>query len=267
MAEIEKDTSLGLRLSSQVIAKQLSIDEALLSAYSGHAVEDFVAGLNIFAGGEYFHLTEMQTRLQSGDAQRAVEGQIPLLELPRELQEQGLVASPLDWEKVESFLKEVEERITELQDQIGDELRRISLIRTAQKNKPSPPKPWLGSTLIFGMTVLFCSFALFAANSIPITLIAFLLGTSLAGILFLKEMTSYGEFIKRVESEARAQKEKLNALESTIKGVQDEIEAVRGQGETRLDKLKIFNEEEKKRIRAAHPLVFPPDQATSSASR
>src|SRR5690606_24944083 len=214
-------------------------------------------GLNLFAGGEYFHLHEIENRLQSGNAQRAVEGRIPLWELPPQVAQAAGIPSVEEQNAIEAFLKASGEKIQDLLGGIENHLRRRDLLTARKKNAPSPPNPWVSSAIILGISLGLCSVALFGLGTMVGALVVFLLGTALAGVLFTKEMTGYKQFLEKQKEEMKVLEKKQKTIDREIKEVEAEIEVHRSNARKRLDKTSAFSEDEKGRIRAAHPLVFP----------
>jgi len=255
MAESGRDTSLGLMLSIQVLEEQLSYDEALLKAHSGKAVGDFVLGLNTVAGGEYFHLADAEARLRSGDAQRAVEGRIPLLDLPPELQK-------ADASQERAFLmkelEELDENLRNIQAQFEDDTRKIELLRAAERNKPAPPNPWLGGIVILGVTTVCCLLLLSAGKLLLISLVFFLAGVLLATAIFVNEINRYQRFLEKSKSETVARRQKMRDTEHRIAGMKKEVQGLRNRGEDFVQKCKALSPDDLGEIRASFSRLFPP---------
>jgi hypothetical protein len=256
MAATDRD-SLGLKLSIQVIGKEVSFDEALMKAHSGGAVREYINSLNTMAGGDFFHLAEAETRLRSGDAQRAVEGQVPLLDLPPELAESTSGEDGFGRDRIEAELGEINSTIAELQSQLEDDTRWLDLIRAAEKNLPKAPKPWLGSSVLFAMTTVICVIILLAMKSLIGTLLVFVAGTGLASVLFVNEMTKYRRFVEKANKDYNARMEKMRLAEEAIREGKKGIAELRERGEERLKKVSHSSPEDKAEIVASFPQVFP----------
>ncbi|MCA9439647.1 MAG: hypothetical protein KC964_02490, partial [Candidatus Omnitrophica bacterium] len=77
--------NLALKLSVEVLRRNISLDEGLVRAQTSGMVEPFVEGLNILVGRDLFDINEARQRLRSGAAERAVNGHDEPLQLPSEL--------------------------------------------------------------------------------------------------------------------------------------------------------------------------------------
>ena len=249
--------SLGLKLSIQVIAQEVSFDEALMKAHSGGAVREYINSLNTVAGGDYFHLAEAEARLRSGDAQRAVEGQIPLLSLPPELTKTREAEDGFGRARIESELGEISSAIVELQAQLEDDSRWLDLIRAAEKNLPKAPKPWLASSVLFAITTILCILVLLAMKSALGALAVFVAGTGLASMLFVNEMAKFRGFVAKANKDHQARMEKMHHAEEAIREGKKRIGDLRKQGEVRLGKLSDPSPETRAEIVAAFPQIFP----------
>jgi hypothetical protein len=256
MAAADRDTSLGLRLSSEVIRQELSLDEAILKAHSGGALEDFATGLNLFSGGEHFHLSEIEARLHSGDAQRAVEGRLPPWELPPQLLLSGGEASEAAAVSMNGFLDDLEEKIEDLAAGIEDRVQRLELLRIRQENRPSPPKPWVSGSIILGFSMAMAGAAVFTLSTLFAPLAIFLAGGGLAGVVFAQEMNRYRRFLDKQREEWQMLENKKKLIEREISDVKSQIESFRLTGQRRLERTSIFSQEQKDSIAAGHPIIF-----------
>jgi hypothetical protein len=256
MGGIDRD-SLGLKLSIQVIGSEVSFDEALLKAHSGGALRELINSLNTVAGGDYFHLADAESRLRSGDAQRAVEGQIPLLSLPPELAKTETVEDGYGRKRIEAELGEITSSILELQTQLEDDSRWLDLIRAAEKNLPKAPNPWLASSVLFAVTIILFIIVLVAMKSLLGGLVVFVAGTGLASVLFVNEMAKFRRFVAKANKDHAARMEKMRHAEEAIHEGKKRIGDLRKQAETRLSKMTDPSPEVRAEIVAAFPQVFP----------
>ena len=259
----ESSKTLAIELSGQVLRGDTPFDEALLAAQSRKVVSVFISCLNTFAGGEYFDLTEAEARLRSGDAQRALDGRIPLFELPPELQgnvydtrlEEHIKA---EREEIEKELSVLDSRIDQLQTKIQECNEDVDRLEMAGRNRPPGPNPWIGSVIVLVAVFFVCLLVFFSTGSMRTIFGIFLGGTALVGIVLTNDLSKLRKFLKKEQRESWKRLDKIRKNQKHIKNLEAEIVAVRDQGTKVLENVRMIPEETVPEIRSQFRRLFPP---------
>lgn len=259
----ESSKRLAIELSGQVLRGDTPFDEALLAAQSGKVVSIFISCLNTFAGGEYFDLSEAEARLRSGDAQRALDGRIPLFELPPELQ--GNVYDTRLEEHIKAEREELERELSVFDartDQLQTKLREcnedIDRLEMAGRIRPPGPNPWIGSVIVLTAVFFVCLLVFFSTDSMKTSFWIFLGGTAVAGLILTNDLSKLRKFLKKEQRESWKRQDKIRKNQKQIKTLESEIVVVRDQGTKTLENIRMIPEGTVPEIRSQFRHLFPP---------
>jgi len=137
----QQDISRALNLAGDVLKGKVCLDEALVVANASNMLSALIESLNVLAEGPVFALAELEQRVHSGEAQWAMEGRTPRLELPAELREKhdDSMLTSVEW--VDASLKELDDRVGHLLELERDLAGQIEFLQAVERHRPSPPNP------------------------------------------------------------------------------------------------------------------------------
>jgi hypothetical protein len=240
-------------LAGQVLRREICLDEGLLLASASDVFTAFIDNLNVLSGGNFFDQSELDRRVKSGEAQFAMEGRTPRLEIPTglgpgESQEQTSAAEG------DSFLDKMNTGVLQCREAQAEILREISFLETVRGNRPKPPSPWLAGVILMILAMVVTGIALAAAGSPISALAAFVLLSAMAGFVTLNNMKEFENFIRLAREEDERWKRKLESFEMTLSEMETQAENLQKEAQKTLSRL---DESEARQVRLSNPQLFP----------
>ncbi len=232
-----------MKLASMVLMKEITLDQGLIYAHNAGVLETFIEGMNVLAQGRYFEPTFARERIRSGNAARAVEGRIPSLQLPPELQDwnieklsQSFVRTAEEarpptspnghpessedgtttpqqsererFEQALSTLSGLDKKMRDLRSRRRECKELLNLLLAFEKNRRTAPKPWIGGLTMAGWTLLLAVPVWFFTDSRAGVGAFLLAGILVAGWVVRREMI-WSEHVQ-VSEQAIGEQRKLN---------------------------------------------------------
>ena len=247
------------RLAVQVITQELSIDQGLIRALTGQVIRGYVDRLNKILGVSHFKVEDLYERARSGNAQKAVDGRIPLLELPTDLPEREAAPERDELTVVTEILDRQETRLKELIAEREESLGRYYLLETTERNMPRPPDPWAGPVVILLITVFFSIFVFYVTPdfiSLYLMSVSGFLGLIFAIVAYVKGRFRYLEVKRKLDLESEQRHIKMEAFRKKVDAFDDAIWNIKKTGQTTLLNARTLSRDQKQELRESHPTVF-----------
>jgi hypothetical protein len=247
------------RLAVQVITQELTIDQGLIRALTGQVVRGYVDRLNKILGVPCFKVEDLYERARSGHSQKAVDGRVPLLELPTDLPDREAAPERDELTVVTEILSRQEKRLKELISEREESLGRYYLLETTERNMPRPPDPWAGPVVILVLTVFFSLLVFYVApDFIALYLMAVsgLLGLIFAVVAYVKGRFRYLEAKRKLDLDSEQRRVKMEAFREKVDTFDDAIWNVKKTGQSTLVNARTLSREQTKKLRESHPTVF-----------
>ncbi len=266
--DAQQDFTRALNLAGSVIKGAMSLDEALLVANASNMLSSLVESLNVLAEGSVFALAEMEYRVHSGEAELAMAGRVPRLELPEELRERHGESKATAVEWADASLKELDVRVGNLLELERDLTGQIEFLQAVERNRPSPPNPWLSGIIIMGLGLLICVSLAMLAHSQWTALIIFMLSTGVGASVSLRDWRKYEEFLEKVQREDQHRKVKKDQCQKDLTNAKQEAGVIMQEAAKIIARLEAAGTENVHHALAAYPRLFwtsgkPPEEASA----
>ena len=252
----QQDISRALNLAGDVLKGKMCLDEALVVASAANLLPALVESLNVLAEGPVFALAEMEQRVHSGEAQWAMEGRTSRLELPPELKEKHgeSQSASVDW--ADASLKDLDGRVGNLMELERDLSGQIDFMHAVERNRPSPPNPWLAGIIIMRVGLVICvSLALLARYHLA-ALLSFMLATGIGAMVSLRDWRKYKEFLEKAQREDQHRRLRKDQCQKDLENARNEIAAIMQEATKVITRLEAAGPECVQRALAAHPRLF-----------
>ncbi|MCG3196222.1 MAG: hypothetical protein HUU16_07995 [Candidatus Omnitrophica bacterium] len=276
-------TNPALQLANLVLNERIPLDEGIVRAQTGGILLEFIQGLNVLTGGTHFSIDEIKNRVRSGDALRALQGRIPLLELPPEIRDseqfRGMAGASADHphdaeaphksegeepenaeEKEEEAraralneISEIAKKVRALREERREHSHQISFIEAVERQKTIRPKPWVAGMIIAVVTMLLAG-PVFLVVASPLALLVFIsVGLGLAAIVVQRETVWYRHEVK-IETSATEQRRAIKEIHrKQISRIEDEILELRNSARPILE---TTSESQRHLLETSFPEVF-----------
>jgi hypothetical protein len=252
----QHDLTRALSLAGDVLKNRMSLDEALLVANASNMLPALIESLNVLADGPAFAQAELEQRVHSGEAQWALEGRIPRLELPdglRDWRVENQVAS-VDW--ADASLKELDGRIAKLLELERDLSGQIEFLQAVERHRPTPPNPWIAGIVIMGVGLVICVSLGFLARAHIAALLTFVLATGIGSAVSLRDWRKFEEFLDKVQREDQHRKSKITQRQKDLDNAKNEVSAVMQEAMKILERLEVSGPEVVRKTIATFPKLF-----------
>lgn len=252
----QQEISRALNLAGNVFKGKMSLDEALVLASAANMLPALVESLNVLAEGSVFALAEMEQRVHSGEAQWAMEGRTSRLELPPELKEKHGESQSASVEWADASLKDLDVRVGNLMELERDLSGQIDFLYAVERNRPSPPNPWLAGIIIMSLGLVICvSLALFARYHLA-ALLSFMVATGIGAMVSSRDWRKYKEFLEKAQREDQHRRLKKDQCQKDLENTRNEIAAIMQEATKVIARLESAGPEYIHRVLAAHPRLF-----------
>lgn len=269
----------ALHLANLVLTERIPLDEGIVRAQTSGILVDLIQGLNVITGGNFFDIDEMKQRVRSGDALRALQGRLPLLELPANLNvsvaaegspdpsgEQPAVPSVGgdSTENTEQQEEETRARLTQEVSEIARKIRalreerrehahQIAFIEAVEKQKSIRPKPWVAGMVIAVFTMILAG-PVFLLVASPVVLLVFVsVGLGLAAVVVQRESVWYRHDVQ-IETTAAEQRHRIKEIHrKQIARVDDEVMGLRNSVRPLLE---VLPDSQRSVLEATYPEAF-----------
>lgn len=243
-------------LANMVVSKEISFDEALLEAHKINDIAKYIHGLNILAGERCLDDGDAVQRVRSGEAARAVKGEIPPFELPYELKVRQDEASQDELDRIADTIHEYgQESRKHFEDR--DSLHsQKEFILAAERNAPKPANPWVSSAVIFGIGAAISIVIVFASGSVPTAAGVFALSVTVAAMVLRSEFKRYQDFVRQGSEESRRRKEKMAVYDEQISRIDKELRLLRRRAQKSLKVISDAQPETAKDLHEQYHSLF-----------
>lgn len=251
-----QDLTRALSLAGDVLKQKMSLDEALLVASASDMLPALVESLNVLLDGPMFAQAELEQRVHSGECQFAMEGRIPRLELPADLenwQGESKITS-VDW--ADSSLLEMDTRIGHLLELERDLIGQIEFLQAVERNRPRPPNPWLAGISIMGVGLVICVVLAFLMGSRLTALLFFVSATGLGAAVSLRDWRKYEEFLEKIQREDQHRRVKREQCQKDLDKAKNEAAVVMQESTKIIERLNAAGPEAVQRALSAYPRLF-----------
>ncbi len=252
----QQEISRALNLAGNVFKGKMCLDEALVLASAANMLPALVESLNVLAEGSVFALAEMEQRVHSGEAQWAMEGRTPRLELPPELKDkQGeSTSNSLEW--VDVSLKELDVRMGNVTALERDLTGQIEFLNAVERHRPTPPNPWLAGILILSLGLVICASLAIFVHSLFAAFLSFVVATGMGAMVSLRDWKKYKEFLEKVHKEDHHRRLKKDQCQKDLENARNEIAAIMQEATKIIGRLESAGPESVHRALAAYPRLF-----------
>lgn len=252
----QQDATRALNLAGQVLRNQMSLDEALLVANAANILVPLIESLNVLANAPLFNQAELEKRVQSGNAQFAVEGIIPKLQLSPMLVQQTSVEPQQVDDRQDVHLKELDLKVAKLQDAELDIKHQLDFFQAIEKNRPVPSNPWLSGIIIMAIGSVLSTVAGFVAHSGLAALVLFIATAILALLVFMREMKKYESLVQKAAREDEHRRQKKDQCVKDLETLQNEVAALMQDAHKVLNRLELSGEEARQQAMVTYPRLF-----------
>ncbi|MCA9415108.1 MAG: hypothetical protein KC917_02515 [Candidatus Omnitrophica bacterium] len=256
--------NLALKLSVEVLRRNISLDEGLVRAQTSGMVEPFVEGLNILVGRDLFDINEARQRLRSGAAERAVNGHDEPLQLPSELDGWTLDSEgkkpPLD----ERDFTTLEIQVNKILSEKQEILSRIDLLNAATQREDHIPNPWTAPLVILSLTVVAVSVFQFGVGSTLGSGISLAVGSLFTLVVFQKEMSRFEAVNRRIRSEIKKGMAIKKKCLDELRECDRRVATLRNRAAEMVEDCDPLPEEEMANFLEKFPGLFPTEEKAAS---
>ncbi len=253
----EKSGNFALKLSVEVLKREIGFDEGLVRAQTNNSVGAFIEGLNILVGRELFDLKNAQARLRSGVAERAAEGHGDPFELPPELEGWTLDTEESRPPHDEKNFIPLEGQAEKYASDIDELKSRIQLIEKYMGEDEALSNPWIAPALLLALTLIGTLVAQFVIHSIVGALIVLSVGTMISLSVFQKEVKRYESEVRRIHMEAKRRADAKDKLVKELGECNLRIQSLREKAEKILERSGAPPDEGINEFRSRYPNLFP----------
>lgn len=252
----QQDFTRALNLAGNIFRGEMSLDEAILVASASNMLPALIESLNVLAEGPTFALAEMEQRVQSGEAELALEGRIPRLELPEEIRERHGESKSNSVEWADASFQELDVRVGHLLELERDLTGQIEFLLAVERNRPSPPNPWLAGIIIMCVGLLICVTLAMFMHSQWSALLTFMLFTGMGAAVSLRDWRKYEEFLEKVQREDQHRKVKIDQCQKDLTNAKQEAGAIMQEAAKIITRLEATGPENVHHALATYPRLF-----------
>ncbi|KXK40105.1 MAG: hypothetical protein UZ16_OP3001000230 [Candidatus Hinthialibacteria bacterium OLB16] len=252
----QQDATRALNLAGQVLRSEMSLDEALLVANASGIVGPLIESLNVLANAPLFNQSELEMRLLSGEAQFAVEGRIPKLQLPSDLLLRKTAEAPALNEALDLRLKDLDHRAAQLQDAELDIRNQLEFLQAIEKGRSALPNPWLPGVIILTIGLILSAVGGMVAQSGPAAFGIMIVMIALAALVFMRDAKKYEVHKQRTAREYDHRRQKKDQCLKDLDTVQNELAVLMQEAGKVLSHLEISGEEVRQKAIITYPRLF-----------